>query len=800
MGRKKGSGRKAGSKAKGGDPAPQRPGPRRRRHRIGSHRLAFLCVFGVAVLLRVAYSLASRQSPFFDHLDLDSRFYDLWAREISAGDWIGDDVFFMGPLYSYFLALIYKIAGPNLVVVKIVQSVLGGLTAGVAYLLGRECFGVVVGLIAGFLAALYVPFIFYDNSILFPVLATLLNTLMLYFFCRGVTRVDSKAFVIAGLCAGFSAAGNASVLVFGPFAVGFLLLYGSGRFGIRLKKASLFVIGVAVVVGPITVRNLAVGKDFVPLTSNAGINLYIGNNEKSTGAYVKPEGLDIYTDPSGKTIAETAVGRELKPSEVSAYWAGRALDHIKSRPGQSASNLVRKMFLFWSVYEIPQIEHLPFEKRYSRLLRIPSPTYGVVCPLAVLGMILALRRRKEAWLLFLFAMSYAFTIVAFFVVARYRLPMVPVLMVFAGYAVAWCVSRWARREYGPLVYSIGGFVALYILVHVNFYMIDPMSGFAQSYYRLGVIHEKKNNMTEAMEDYRKALDLDPELTAAHLNAGILLSRIGRYGEAKTELLRTVELDPGYAKAYYNLGLVYAEEAVNDSALMMMERATELKGDYGLARLGKASIYYETARFDEAESLLKALRDDSSFTQQARGQIDALLNLLPPRRIWMRERRSAEERASDGYLLRGDNLLAVGLADRALEAYTRAVRIDGGSTVALYQAGTVYFNSGRLDEAERYFDTAIAIDPAMPDLHFARGVIAFRRGNIGAACEEFNAELEIEPRSGKAHINLAMCYEQHLGDLGRAAYHLSQYIELTGGTGQIREHLKELKERLSNDGE
>jgi tetratricopeptide (TPR) repeat protein len=301
-----------------------------------------------------------------------------------------------------------------------------------------------------------------------------------------------------------------------------------------------------------------------------------------------------------------------------------------------------------------------------------------------------------------------------------------------------------------------------------------------------------------MENYRKALDLDPELAAAHLNAGILLSRTGRYAEAKTELLRTVELDPGYAKAFYNLGLVYAEEAVNDSALIMMERAIELDGDYGLAKVGKASIYYETARFEEAAALLAQLKGDPSFTEQTRGQIEGLLSLVPRRVNWMRERRREHQRASDGYLLRGDNLLAVGLADRALEAYNRAIGLDPGSTVAHYQAGTVYFNKGRFDEAERHFLAAIAIDPAMPELHFARGVIAFRRGDIATACDEFQAELEIDPRSGKSHINLAMCYEQHLGDIGRAAYHLSKYVELTGGTEEIRQHLKELEERLGDE--
>jgi tetratricopeptide (TPR) repeat protein/4-amino-4-deoxy-L-arabinose transferase-like glycosyltransferase len=755
-------------------------------------------VFALAAAVRIAYTLASRQSPFFDHLDLDSRFYDLWAKDIAGGNWIGDDVFFMGPLYSYFLAVIYKVAGPGLMTVKIVQGVLGGLTAGVTYLLGREYFGVVPGLVAGFIAALYVPFIFYDNSILFPVLATLLNTLMLYFLARGVLRSDSRAFVVAGLFAGLSAAGNASVLVFGPFAVGFLLLKGGGRVGVRLRKAVLFVLGVAIVVGPITVRNLAVGHDFVPLTSNAGINLYIGNNEAATGAYVKPEGLDIYTDPSGRKIAEAAVGRQLKPSEVSAYWAGRAFDYIKSHPEESLSNLVRKLFLFWSVYEVPQIEHLPFEKRYSWLLRMPSPSYGLVCPLGILGMILALRRRREAWLLFLFVMSYAFTIVAFFVVARYRLPAVPALMVFAGYAVVWWVSRLAGHGYKPVVYSLAGFAVLYIFLHVNFYRIDPMSGFAQSYYRLGLVYEKKGNVTRAMESYRKALDLDPELTAAHLNAGILLSRTGRYGEAKAELERTVELSPRYAKAYYNLGLVYAEEAVNDSALLMMDKAIELDNDYGLAKVGKASVCYEMARFGRAESLLVATKDDPSLTQQTRAQIDALLRLIPIRKAWMSGRRSERERASDGYLLRGDNLLAVGLADRALEAYTRAVEIDGRSAVAHYQAGTVYFNSGRLEEAKRHFDAALAVGPVFPGLHFARGAVALKGGDIERACREFEAELRVDPNSGKAHLNLARCYEQYLDDPARAAYHLEKYVELTGGTEDLRKHLKELKERLADE--
>jgi tetratricopeptide (TPR) repeat protein len=766
--------------------------------RLSADGLALLMVMALAAALRIGYTLASRKSPFFDHLDLDSRFYDLWAKEIASGDWVGDDVFFMGPLYPYFLAVVYKVAGPSLLLVKLVQAVLGSLTAGMTYLLGKRCFGTTAGLVAGFVAALYVPFIFYDTSILFPVLATLLNTTALYFLYRGVCAGDDKSFLVGGLFAGLSAAGNASILAFGPLAVVFLFVYGKIPLARRLRRVVLFVVGVAVVVTPITVRNGVVGGDFVPLTSNAGLNLFIGNNEKSTGAYVKPDGLDVYTDPSGRSIAEAALGRDLKPSEVSGYWRGRAVEFVRANPARSASNLVRKAFLFWSVYEIPQIEHLPFEKRYSWLLRIPSPTYGIVCPLGLLGMLLALRKRKHAWLLFLFVISYSATIVAFFVVARYRLPMVPALMIFAGYTVYWWISAYGRGDWRRLALSIGGFVVLFLLVHVNFYRIDPLSGYAQSYYRLGIIKEEMGEAAGALSDYARATDLDPSLVPAHLNAGILLSRLGRYDEARAELQRAVSLDADYAKAYYNLGLVYAEQAMNDSALAMMTRAVALEEDYDLAMLGQASIYYEMADFERAESLLVSLRGRLSMSEQSQRQINMLLRAIPERTGWIARRRSEPQRISDAHLLRGDNLLSLGMTDRALKAYLAAVASDSLSAVAHYQAGTIYFNMGDFVSAMTHFDRVLSAVPSYKGAHFAIGVIAFRRGDIQGACSEFEQELVVDPRSSASHINLAMCYEEHLKDLRRAAYHISKYIELTGGSQELRDHLRELREHIGGE--
>jgi tetratricopeptide (TPR) repeat protein/4-amino-4-deoxy-L-arabinose transferase-like glycosyltransferase len=760
---------------------------------VVSDRTLFFLIAGIAMALRVAYAFSSRNSPFFDHLDLDSKFYDNWARQIAGGDWIGHEVFFMGPLYPYFLAFLYKIAGPGLLSVKVVQGIVGGFTAGGVFLLGKAVFNRTAGIIAGLLAAFYVPFIFYDSAILLPVLATFLNTFMLYFLIRGVTSGQPRHLFAAGLLAGLSAAGNASILAFAAVAALFVFFGAGDRKGLRARPALLFIAGIALIVLPITVRNAVVGHDFVPLTSNAGLNLYIGNNENATGAYVKPEGLDVYTDPAGKTIAAEASGRDLKPSEVSSWWAGRAGRFIESHPGRFAANLARKVFFFWSVYEVPQIEHLPFEKRYSGLLRIPSPSYGIICPLGIVGIILSFRRKKAAKLLALFIFTYSITIIAFFVVARYRLPMVPALMVLGAYSVVRLVDAAVKSRWREVVLVGAGITGLIIIVNTNFLGVNPMSGFAQSYYRLGIIHGLKGRPAEALESYRKALDLDPEIVPARVGLGILLSQAGKYAEAERELMIAAGLDSTYEKTFYNLGLVYSEEGKPDSALIMMQKALELKPDYMLARVGVAATCYEMGRLDEAGRMLTALKGDARLPESAAGQVKFLLGLVPERKEWLKDRRLAYQRLSDAHLLRGDNMVSILLVERALAEYREAVRLDSLSAPAYYQESTIYFRAGDLDRALRSLQQVLAADPDYRGANLAMGIIWVRKKDYRRACRAFEAELEVDPSSADAHINLAMCYENYLNNIGKAVYHLERYVEITGGTPEIKSHLRELKE-------
>ena len=93
----------------------------------------------VAFAIRLVYLTELKSTPFFHYPVGDSKIYHERALDIARGDLIGHEAYFhSSPFYSYFLAVIYKLTGPNLTVVRVIQLLIGSLTCGLIYLLTRK--------------------------------------------------------------------------------------------------------------------------------------------------------------------------------------------------------------------------------------------------------------------------------------------------------------------------------------------------------------------------------------------------------------------------------------------------------------------------------------------------------------------------------------------------------------------------------------------------------------------------------------------------------------------------------------
>src|SRR2546428_2351776 len=126
---------------------------------------AALVIFAVAFTLRIIHIRQMRNAPFFMLLMGDARGYDEWAQRIAGGDWIGRDVFYQAPLYPYFLASIYWIAGRSPTLVRIAQAVIGSCSCVLIAAAARRLFSARAGLLAGPLLAVYAPGVFFSELV-----------------------------------------------------------------------------------------------------------------------------------------------------------------------------------------------------------------------------------------------------------------------------------------------------------------------------------------------------------------------------------------------------------------------------------------------------------------------------------------------------------------------------------------------------------------------------------------------------------------------------------------------------------
>jgi tetratricopeptide (TPR) repeat protein/4-amino-4-deoxy-L-arabinose transferase-like glycosyltransferase len=644
--------------------------------------LVWLAAFGV----RLLYIHQSQASPFFDFPLVDAKTYtEMAARLALEGQWRGDpSPFWQPPLYPYFLALVYKVNGPGYWAPRLVQAAIGALSCALLYLLGRRLFSAGVGLAAAGLAALYGPLIFFEAEFLPPVLAVFLDLLVLLSLLRAAS---GGQFLISGLLLGIAALCVPNILLFLSFAL--LWVFWQSRplsSARRWSRLGLLAAGTALALAPVALRNYWVGGERVLISTNAGINFYIGNNagfEKTVRLQPGPAWRALVDLPR----REAGITR---PGEQSDYFFNKSWEFIRSQPGAFLKLLVYKTYLFWHGHELGRNQDLYHAREYSSLLRLLlwesalAFPFGLLAPLALVGIGLAwragLHRRPGPALLLLFALSYALSVVLFFAAARYRLPVVPVLLLFAVYGVAQGHGLLRQGAFRPLAGAGGALLVLLVGCNLRQGRLE-LAWEADTYHRLGFAYQQKGLQANAIGAYQKALELDPGIEEARFNLASLYARQGRYDRAIAQYGEFVRRFPQYLEARYALGnaLLFAgryQEAIAQYEVLL-DAQTELDRAAVQSRLAYA--YVQSGRPEEAVRTYRELLAERPDSVLARYQLA---------QFYQAQERLAEARAE----------------------YAEILRRDSTQAEARYRLARALFAEGRSAEAKAHLESLLALDP------------------------------------------------------------------------------------------
>jgi len=559
-------------------------------------------IFLVAFLLRFWYLKESSASPFFipSEFSLDPYLYHRWAGKILSGHWFWPDksVLYALPLYPYFLALAYKIFANSVFLTKLCQLFLGSIHCVLIYQLARRIFPHPAAIIAGVSASIYSMFIFYEELLIPSVLVLLLNTIFLLLLTKLEKEKKTRYFFGAGILLGLSGLVAANILLFTPF-----ILLWSKR---SVKHLAVFLLAVVLIIAPVTLRNLKVGGELVPISAHAGINFYIGNNDATDGSFIVPQFLRF--DPEGLiedayAVAANTTGKRLAAAQFSSFWFKQGFKWIRTNPAKYAALTTRKIALYFNSYEMPDVMDPLFFKRYSRVLKLPLLNFGIIFPFAVLGMLAAFHEKKKIKPLVILIAVYFVSTILFFVNSRYRLAAIPSLIILAGYGVYWLWHKIEAREYKFFINAIIMVLALALMAHAQV----PQRNLANCHNILSNIYETQGELDKAIEEAKKAIELEPLYVAAHNNLGIFYERQGEQDLAIKEYKIAIGLNPAQYETRFNLGLLYQEKGKYPEAINEYKRAIYLRPNFAdgyaqladlLRKLGKyqdAQLYYQKAR-------------------------------------------------------------------------------------------------------------------------------------------------------------------------------------------------------------
>ncbi len=566
-------------------------------------------VFLSAFLLRVFHILDIRSDyPFFSHLAGDAASYNDWGRRIAEGNWLGPSVFYQDPLYPYFLGVFYKIFGYSPESVRWIQIVVGSLTCLLIYDTARRLFNRRIGLCAGLIAAGYGSFIFHEGMLLKEAFSVFFSSSLLWFLILTQQKISNLSpaggieqfggtgetppykftplLFFTGVWLGLLVLtrGNALLLVPGILFWLFLFLKGRTSWKFIFFGSAAFILGTILVMSPSALHNFYVGKDFVLTTSQAGSNFYIGNHKGATGFYiplVPAQQTPEFEGQDARLIAELKSGRKLKPSEISRYWFRRTWADIQMDVGAWLFLLASKADFYMQAYEVPDYEDIYVARRYSWVLRLPLFGFGLVFPLAVMGVFLSFRHWKRLLAVHIFILINAFSVILFYLMARYRLPTVPPLIIMAGFS-AWALSEWVRRRdyrrWVPAAAAVG------LLVANGYRWQKDMNQLSStSLTNLGIHYLENKQNKKALELLEEALKFSPNSAEVQNIVGNALHGLNALDLAIERYQIAIRLNPQHTGALYHLGAIYFRRGDYKRARENWERVLSITPTHQLAR-------------------------------------------------------------------------------------------------------------------------------------------------------------------------------------------------------------------------
>lgn len=203
-----------------------------------------------------------------------------------------------------------------------------------------------------------------------------------------------------------------------------------------------------------------------------------------------------------------------------------------------------------------------------------------------------------------------------------------------GTASRLLVSMRSSQDTNPLYWFASGFLHgqlnnFDLAIEAYKTALDLKPDLEPGWYNLGVIYQRAKRYQDAIEAFRTASKVKPQNVRAYCGAGFVYNQLGDTNKALSFFHKAAELNPEDPVAHGGMGLIYIRQKKYDAAISECQKAIALKPDYAFAYLDLGSAYAYTHRDAEARAAWQnAIRFDAAGPLGPAGRVAAMFLQTP----------------------------------------------------------------------------------------------------------------------------------------------------------------------------
>ncbi|MGB9595420.1 MAG: ArnT family glycosyltransferase [Candidatus Poribacteria bacterium] len=372
-------------------------------------------------------------------------------------DGVNPDLYIF-PVYPFFLAFL-RILHISFFYAKIVQCFIGALICLVIYQIGKRIFSEKIGLLAGFLWAIYPYSVVHSKALEDSTLLTFFVALTMLLVIIFMEKRNYLNAILLGLVCGLSVMTRNTFFAFLPFFLIWLIVYLRKKY---LRHILIIIFIISLIVVPWVIRNY-IHSGYVTLTTHGGSVVWIGNNQYINSLLKANLNQDYIIMMPG------LVNILCSPQEDRVYYQ-KAINFILSNPKTFIENVFLKLYYFygWNYYfrQVPvpgdltvdltteNIEKIKAEadRVYSQpYYKLRSIMYSISAfPLflmAVGGFFTSSIKSKYHQLTLIFIISFTAVHILSIANIRHRQPIDAIFTLYAANFIFWVINKLSTALY-----------------------------------------------------------------------------------------------------------------------------------------------------------------------------------------------------------------------------------------------------------------------------------------------------------------------------------------------------------------